>query len=414
MLPGSTRPARPVCVEPTTTKPAFSCSASSCSPCAGETLGIALTSTVSSPRLVRRRSSSSWLSPRRYSSKARLAARLGWRSYGKTLTSMSSEPVMPARLLARAIASLEPCDSSTPTMIVLMTVLSDGDGMLSGVRHDGGVRRMARCDWRARDDHDGTARLAHDCSGDVVEERAADRPVAARTDEEQVDHAVRSASDLLCGHAVDEQPLGLETLRRVVEDPCRRSRTRSVAARGSARARRRSRRSGQRGVRARATQPRGARRPPRASRRRRRRSGECLRRCIRAAPPRPGTGRRGAGARRSCRKRSARARCGGSSRRRRGRRALPRPLSAGPATASRRDRADHRPSVSGIESRAIRSASSVSSPQPLDFVRTPRTHRPAAGPVGRRRSGAACPGLGRGGPRRGRSLRRRARVRHSR
>jgi len=124
VLPGSTRPARPVCVEPTTTKPAFSCSASSCSPRADETSGIALTSTVLSPRLLRRRSSRSLLSRRRYSSKARLAARLGWRSYGKTLTSMSSEPVMPARRLARAIASIEPCDPSTPTMMVLMTVLS--------------------------------------------------------------------------------------------------------------------------------------------------------------------------------------------------------------------------------------------------------------------------------------------------
>ena len=160
-------------------------------------------------------------------------------------------------------------------------------GCSSGVSHDGGVRRRALCDRRARDDHDGTARLAHRC-GDVVQERGPDRPVAVRTDEEQIDHAVRSAGDLLCGHAVDELPLGL---RDTVLD-------RDLLPRSwmATQARRRSRRSGQRGVRARATQPRGARRRPRASRRGRRRSGECHRRCTRAAPPPPGTGRRGAGA----------------------------------------------------------------------------------------------------------------------
>ena len=42
----------------------------------------------------------------------------------KSLTSMSEAPVMPARLLARAMASAAPGDSSTPTMILLMTVPS--------------------------------------------------------------------------------------------------------------------------------------------------------------------------------------------------------------------------------------------------------------------------------------------------
>ena len=173
--------------------------------------------------------------------------------------------MMPARLLARAIASLEPCDSSTPTMIVLMTVLSDWGGWRSRnrarearVKERGEVvERLCRGAVRAQDDvvagrdvsahatvvglaahhvrvsvrdggrvtgtatsalqpdRDGSAALDHGAGRQVAERRPECRPVC-RAPERRVDEhagralqlALREPAELRVGAAVEALAVG--------------------------------------------------------------------------------------------------------------------------------------------------------------------------------------------------------------
>ena len=238
--------------------------------------------------------------------------------------------------------------------------------------------------WRhpaARGDHDGAA-----CRRARMRRRrcpgARGGAARARADEQKVDDAVRPARDLLCEQLVEAAARVGPRGGASAEAASHSGRCRQLPADSDV-GRRRSRRSGQRAARARATPPRAARRRPRASRRRRRRCGECRRRCIRGAPRRPGTSRRGAGAPRSSPEAVDRARCGGPSRRRRGRRARPRP-------ASLSARADESDATTRIFTEAV-PAGSRRGPQehlPRSHHGAPRSRRvpggrrPSAGPSG--------------------------------